>query len=386
MATEKDFSWEDDLMTKSYQRQESHLAKLSLVHGKDYGKPVAGSASEKRSQEYQRNVVEEVASLCYQISLHGYKAADGTEQILFGDLFKLNEKISNKCVGLLQRARKYRLLHFAGETLWQGADDKVVISLLRRNREIQVYFTHTKRLLPNNPAGNTWLQVAGERRVHQDWVSDVREVDPWTLSYLVTVEAPRQAEQLRMPSLECAPLGPAAPAAAATEYTEPEVVFRLREATVHVASLLCCPHQVDCQHLSQALPCPAYCPQNETKAGVSIVENEIVGKCVRSCLQVKRCAREQTSPPRIFIRDREREPRRPERVRPPSPPRAAVPRPKLELNLAPPPPLERVERVRAELPEVPRLKIKFSTCTTLYKPARPCYEDFKKVRIPRKKE
>ena len=43
------------------------------MHGKDYGKPVAGSASEKRSQEYQRNVVEEVASLCYQISLHGYK-------------------------------------------------------------------------------------------------------------------------------------------------------------------------------------------------------------------------------------------------------------------------------------------------------------------------
>ena len=99
--------------------------------------------------------------------------------------------------------------------------------------------------------------------------------------------------------------------------------------------------------LFPALPCPAYCPQNETKAGVSIVENEIVGKCVRSCLQVKRCAREQTSPPRIFIRDREREPRRPERVRPPSPPRAAVPRPKLELNLAPPPPLERVERVSA---------------------------------------
>ena len=27
---------------------------------------------------------------------------------MFGDLFKLNEKISNKCVGLLQRARKYR--------------------------------------------------------------------------------------------------------------------------------------------------------------------------------------------------------------------------------------------------------------------------------------
>ena len=59
-------------------------------------------------------------------------------------------------------------------------------------------------------------------------MSDVREADPWTLSYLVTVEAPRQAEQLRVPNLECAPLCPAAPAAAATEYTEPEVVFRLR--------------------------------------------------------------------------------------------------------------------------------------------------------------
>ena len=101
MATEEDFTWEDDLMTKSYQRQESHLAKqelkiyqigqivfphlldsygvlifccrLSKIHGKNYGKPIAGSASEKRSQEYQKNVIDEVASLCYQISLHGYK-------------------------------------------------------------------------------------------------------------------------------------------------------------------------------------------------------------------------------------------------------------------------------------------------------------------------
>ena len=62
------------------------------------------------------------------------RSADGTEQISFGELFKLNEKISNKCVGILQRARKHRLLHFPGETLWQGADDRVVISLVRKNR------------------------------------------------------------------------------------------------------------------------------------------------------------------------------------------------------------------------------------------------------------
>ena len=94
------------------------------------------------------------------------RATDGTEQILFGDLFKLNEKISNKCVGLLQRARKYRfavnlgssetnsdvkmhcrLLHFTGETLWQGADDKVVISLLRRNRFSKRYILLDPRMI-----------------------------------------------------------------------------------------------------------------------------------------------------------------------------------------------------------------------------------------------
>ena len=99
--------------------------RLAKSHGKDYGKPKAGSESDRRSKEYQKNVIQEVVSLCYQISLHGFKwissrskkfywnfisrSKDGKEQILFGDLFKLNEKISNKCVGLLQRARKYRL-------------------------------------------------------------------------------------------------------------------------------------------------------------------------------------------------------------------------------------------------------------------------------------
>jgi hypothetical protein len=32
MATEDDFSWDDDLMTKSLQRQTSHLAKLGKIN------------------------------------------------------------------------------------------------------------------------------------------------------------------------------------------------------------------------------------------------------------------------------------------------------------------------------------------------------------------
>jgi len=223
---EEDFSWEDDLMTKSYKRQESHLAKLSKIHGKDYGKPISGSDSDKRSKEYQKNVIDEVASLCYQISLHGYKSTDGTEQILFGDLFKLNEKISNKCVGLLQRARKYRLLHFAGETLWQGADDKVVISLLRRNREIQIYFTQTKRLLPNNPTGNLWIDVDNSRRVHYDWVTNVREVSPLVLSYHVFVNYADE-EDIEAPVLTTKMMQDLDKKVSPNTFIEPTVIFKL---------------------------------------------------------------------------------------------------------------------------------------------------------------
>ena len=89
MARERDFSWDDDLMTKSYKRQESHLKRykvnwslfeltaytyrLSLSHGKDYGKPKPGSDSEKRSLAYKANVMTEVTNLCYQISMFGEK-------------------------------------------------------------------------------------------------------------------------------------------------------------------------------------------------------------------------------------------------------------------------------------------------------------------------
>ena len=37
-----------------------------------------------------------------------------------------------------------RLLHFSGDTLWQGEDDKKVVTLIRRNKEVQVHpLTHS---------------------------------------------------------------------------------------------------------------------------------------------------------------------------------------------------------------------------------------------------
>ena len=43
-------------------------------------------------------------------------------------------------------------------------------------REIQIYYEHTKQLLPNSPAGNLWIDVQTDRRCHLPWVTNVREV------------------------------------------------------------------------------------------------------------------------------------------------------------------------------------------------------------------
>lgn len=64
------------------------------------------------------------------IAKHGIKSEDGTEITMrFKELFELYKVISNKLVGLLLRARKYGLVKFEGEMLYQGRDDKVVITL-----------------------------------------------------------------------------------------------------------------------------------------------------------------------------------------------------------------------------------------------------------------
>ena len=50
--------------------------------------------------------------------------------IEFGRLFEIYTHISNKLVGVLLRARKYGLVDFEGETLFQGRDNKVSVILL----------------------------------------------------------------------------------------------------------------------------------------------------------------------------------------------------------------------------------------------------------------
>ncbi|XP_071513751.1 actin-binding Rho-activating protein-like isoform X2 [Panulirus ornatus] len=116
--------------------QSSAAPKLSR-NDPNYGKPVAGSKSERRGKNAAKHINAEVVFLCDMIYQEGEQYEDGTAAITFGDLFQIYTRISNKVVGMLLRARKYGLLDFEGETLFQRRDDDVPILLLRPIQEIR---------------------------------------------------------------------------------------------------------------------------------------------------------------------------------------------------------------------------------------------------------
>ncbi|XP_023330074.1 uncharacterized protein LOC111702568 [Eurytemora carolleeae] len=156
----------DDRLTLCYQKQEAALNSLRKVYGDGYGKPKKGSMSEIRGQKYQQSVNEEVVDLCRVISSRGKKYKNGTSSILFGDLFNVYQKISNKVVGVLHRARKNRLVHFDGETLWQGENDETNVTLLRNIRDIEEHYNKTGELLYNSDANNIFVFRQGDKGVN----------------------------------------------------------------------------------------------------------------------------------------------------------------------------------------------------------------------------
>ena len=133
-------------------------------HDKEYGTPVPGSKTEARGKLAHQRVSREIWELCCVIEEHGItrkrrklkrrkqKATESlteccqeensstnddeeeeyaqTSKIEFGRLFAIYTYISNKLVGILLRARKYGLVNFEGETLFQRQDDDVIITLL----------------------------------------------------------------------------------------------------------------------------------------------------------------------------------------------------------------------------------------------------------------
>ncbi|MEE6475602.1 hypothetical protein FKM82_010811 [Ascaphus truei] len=104
-------------------------ARLDMQHP-EYGRPKAGSCTEQRGMDAHRHLGRELEELCMVIRSIGMAGQDGFTTVTFGRLFDTYVSISNKLVGLLLRARKHGLLQFEGEMLWQGRDDRVIITLL----------------------------------------------------------------------------------------------------------------------------------------------------------------------------------------------------------------------------------------------------------------
>nr|XP_012149644.1 PREDICTED: actin-binding Rho-activating protein-like isoform X2 [Megachile rotundata] len=105
----------------------------------EYGKPVAGSLTAIRGRKATAHILREVLELCEIIHQEGTPCRDQPEiiAITFGDLFNIYTHISDKCVGLLLRARKQKFVDFEGEVLFQRRDDDVPIYLVKPIKEIR---------------------------------------------------------------------------------------------------------------------------------------------------------------------------------------------------------------------------------------------------------
>ncbi|XP_017884121.1 actin-binding Rho-activating protein-like isoform X2 [Ceratina calcarata] len=105
----------------------------------EYGRPQAGSLTDIRGRKATAHILKEVLELCQIIHTEGTPCRDHPEiiAITFGDLFNIYTHISDKCVGLLLRARKQKFVDFEGEVLFQRRDDDVPIFLIKPIQEIR---------------------------------------------------------------------------------------------------------------------------------------------------------------------------------------------------------------------------------------------------------
>ncbi|XP_045201463.2 actin-binding Rho-activating protein-like [Mercenaria mercenaria] len=96
-----------------------------------YGRPVEGTLTEYRGNKAKNFIANNIVECCDTIRTCGVQKADGTWEVKFGILFKAYERINDKLVGLLVRARRHGLLDFPGEMLYQRQDDDVIIKLYK---------------------------------------------------------------------------------------------------------------------------------------------------------------------------------------------------------------------------------------------------------------
>ena len=140
-------SAEEDMKTNVFSKNYKGTKKLKRGD-KGYGTAKEGSKSAARAKKAKLWVKEQIGILLHTIRRVGSekKLAKSQEneiskkqgletgaqcmQVSFGVLFKTYQDISDTLVGMLRRAKKYKLLGFKGDMLFQGQSDGVMIFLM----------------------------------------------------------------------------------------------------------------------------------------------------------------------------------------------------------------------------------------------------------------
>ncbi|KAI1702804.1 costars domain-containing protein [Ditylenchus destructor] len=104
--------------------------------GNEYGRPPEGTKTRARGIKAGNHVVRELIFLCEVISQNSTGIPPDCV-VKFGPLFYIYNRFSGSLVGMLVRARKYGLVDFEGEMLYQGQDNEKEIRLLYPLDEIQ---------------------------------------------------------------------------------------------------------------------------------------------------------------------------------------------------------------------------------------------------------
>jgi len=76
---------------------------------------------------------KEIRKLIDEIIARGYTDDDGKHAITFGQLFDETDQIFDALSGILKTAKKYKVVAFDAEQLWQGQNDDTVITLLKED-------------------------------------------------------------------------------------------------------------------------------------------------------------------------------------------------------------------------------------------------------------
>ena len=117
-----------------------------------------------------------------EIKSRGVRGASGKHEITFGQLFEETDNIFDALAGILKTGKKYGVVDFEGEQLWQGQNDRSVITLLKEEHSgIQIRRRLKANLRTPTPGskrggfGNSWEEgaacaVCGKRIYQAEWV------------------------------------------------------------------------------------------------------------------------------------------------------------------------------------------------------------------------